>query len=273
VNRATTLEDALGAVRDGMVVAVGGSVLSRKPVAAVKELARSGARDLELVTFTGSLDVELLVRAGTLRAVRSSHVSLGSVGRAPAFTDAVERGTLEDIEESEWMLLGRLRAAAAGLPFVPTRAAFGSDLLEGAALSEVTDPYTGERFLALPPLRPDVALLHAWRADPAGNVQRPWPPDHLWDVDVLMARAADNVIVTTDNLVSEAEVAASSEATVLFGFEVDAVVETERGAFPTGSPPDYGPDLGRVASDAADNIAMIATTGAGRRRIGEGQSP
>jgi glutaconate CoA-transferase, subunit A len=264
VSRVTTLRDALDAVGDGMVVAVGGSSLSRKPMAAVRELAALGVRDVELVTFAGSLDVETLVSAGALRAVRSSHVGLGPAGPARAFADAVESGAIEDIEESEWMLLGRLRAAAAGLPFVPTRAALGSDLLAGSGLREVVDPYSGDAFLALPPLRPDVALIHAWRADAAGNVQRPWPPDHLWDVDVLMARAAGHVIVTTDNLVSEAETAASAEATVLFGFEVDAVVQTDRGALPTASPPDYGSDPNQLASDVAANVSVTATTGAVR---------
>ncbi len=261
VSKLRSLAQALSAIDDGTVLAVGGTTLSRKPMAAVRELAGLGRRDLELVTFTGSLDVETLVRAGALRSVRASHVTLGPAMPARAFTEAVEEGRIDDLEESEWMLLDRLRAAAAGLPFMPTRAALGSDLLERSGLREVRDPYGGESYLALPPLRPDVALIHAWRADASGNVQRPWPPDHLWDVDVLIARAAAHVIVTTDRLVSERELADSSEATVLFGFEVGAVVQTERGAWPTASPPDYGPDRERLASDAAAGVSIVASTG------------
>ncbi|MCW3065747.1 MAG: hypothetical protein JWN32_2919 [Solirubrobacterales bacterium] len=235
----TNLDDALSAVRDGTVLAVGGSPLSRKPVAAIRALADRAPRDLELLTFTGSLDVELLVRAGALRAVRSSLVSLGEAGRAEAFQAAVLAGEVEDLEESEWMLLGRLRAAAAGMPFLPTRAGLGSELVAARGLKEVEDPYTGTRYLAVPALAPDVALIHAWRADPDGNVQMPWPPDHLADVDVLLARAARHAIVTVERIVSHEEVARSAERTVLFGFEVGAIVEAPRGAWPTASPSDY----------------------------------
>jgi glutaconate CoA-transferase, subunit A len=236
------LRAALGTVPDRAVVAVGGSPMARKPVAAVRALAASGARDLELVTFTGSADVELLIAAGCLRSVRSSHVSLGEAGPARAFATAVQSGTIDDLEESEWMLLGRLRAAAAGLPFLPTRAALGSDLVRARGLRQVADPYTGLEYLAIPALAPDLALIHVWRADAAGNLQMPWPPEHLADVDVLIARAARRVVVTAERIVSSEEIARTAEHTVLFGFEVDAVVEVLRGAWPTASAPDYGAD-------------------------------
>ncbi len=240
------LDEAVAVIRDGDTVAIGGAVLSRKPIAAVRALARLGRRDLELVTFAGSLDVELLLGAGALRAVRSSYVGLGPHGPAPRFAQAVATGTVEDLEESEWMLLGRLRAAAAGMPFIVTRAAMGSDLVTARGLREVSDPYSGERFLALPALHPDVAIVHAWKSDPRGNIQAPWPPDHLADVDLLLARAARHVIVTVERLVESEDVDASARDTVLYPFEVDAVAVAKNGAAPTAFPPLYGldyPDL------------------------------
>lgn len=236
------LEQALAGLSPGTVVAVGGSSMTRKPIAAVRALAASGVRELDLLTFTGSLDVELLIRSGCLRSVRSSHVSLGEAGRATAFEEAVVAGQIDDLEESEWMLLGRLRAAAAGLPFLPTRAALGSDLVAARGMRQVEDPYTGLSYLAVPALAPDLALIHAWRSDPDGNVQMPWPPEHLADVDVLLARAAKRVVVTVERIVSAEEIARTAERTVLFGFEVDAVIEAPRGAWPTASPPDYSAD-------------------------------
>ena len=246
----TSLEAALEAVRDGMVIGVGGSPLSRKPMDAVRALAARAPKDLQLVTFTGSLDVELLIASGSLRAVRASHVSLGEAGRAELFQAAVMAGAIEDLEESEWMLLGRLRAAAAGMPFLPTRAALGSDLAAARGLREVADPYTGATYLAMPALAPDVAVIHAWRADAAGNVQMPWPPDHLADVDLLLARAARHTIVTVERLVPAEEIARTADRTVLFGFEVGAVVEAPRGAWPTGSPSDYPANVAEVRSAA-----------------------
>jgi glutaconate CoA-transferase subunit A len=250
----TDLGTALDAVTDGCVLATGGAALSRKPIAAVRELVARHPHDLELVTFVGSLDVEFLVGAGCVRAVRASSVSLGPLGRASAFADGAMNGRFEDLEESEWMLLGRLRAAAAGLAFMPTRAALGSELLEHAQLQTVIDPYTGTELLALPPLHPDVAILHAWRADELGNVQMPWPRDHLWDVDVMLARAARHTIVTVERIVSAAEVVSCAEQTVLHSFEVDALIEVPRGAAPTSSPPDYAADLESVASVALDIV-------------------
>jgi glutaconate CoA-transferase subunit A len=240
------LEEALALVHDGSTLALGGAVLSRKPMGAVSGLVAAGVRDLHLVTFTGSLDVELLVRAGALRSVRSSHVGLGPAGPAEAFARAVVEGRVDDLEESEWMLLGRLRAAASGMPFLPTRAALGSQLVAERGLREVADPYTGERLLAVPALRPDVAIVHGWRADALGHVQAPWPPDHLWDVDLLLARAAAHVIVTVERIVDEREVRATAERTVLLPFEVDAVVELPGGARPTGAPPEYSGDVNAV---------------------------
>src|SRR6201999_2357611 len=111
---------------------------------------------------------------------------LGAHGPAPRFADAVAGDAVADLEESEWMLLGGLRAAAAGMPFLPTRAGLGSDLVQARGLLEVVDPYTGTAALAIPALALDVAILHAWRADVAGHVQAPWPPDHLADVDLLL---------------------------------------------------------------------------------------
>jgi glutaconate CoA-transferase, subunit A len=236
------LEEAVELVRDGDCVAVGGAVLSRKPMAAVRALVAAGRHDLELIAFAGSVEVEALLAAGALRSVRSSYVGLGAHGAAPRFRTAVETGEVDDLEESEWMLLGRLRAAAAGQPFIVTRAAMGSDLTAARRLRELADPYTGERLLAIPALHPDVAIIHAWRADPDGHVQAPWPPDHLADVDLLLARAARRVIVTVERLVESDEVVANARDTVLYPFEVDAVVLAPGGAAPTAFPPLYGVD-------------------------------
>ena len=122
--------------------------------------------------------------------------------RRPGFAAAVADGTVEDRELSEWMLVGGLRAAAMGVPFLPTRAGLGSELVEARGLRTVIDPYTGEEYLAVPAIRPDVAFVHAWRADEDGNVQLPWPPDHLADVDLLVARAARTTVVSVEEVVA-----------------------------------------------------------------------
>lgn len=235
-------DDAIALVHDGSTVAFGGAVLRGKPVAAARALALGGKRELELVSFTGSLEVELLLAAGALRRVVSSYVGLGPHGLARGFSAAVADGRIEDWELSEWMLVGGLRAAAMGLPFLPTRAALGSQLVTERAFRTVQDPYTGDELLAVPAIRPDVAFVHAWRADEEGNVQLPWPPDHLADVDLLVARAATTTVVSVEEIVAADVVAAEPERTKLFGFEVDLLVEAPGGARPGALPPLHDED-------------------------------
>ena len=255
--RLGTWDDAAALVDDGATVAFSGAILRGKPVAAAVALARAGRRDLDLVTFTGSLEVEVLLAAGALRSVTSSYVGLGAHGPARGFARAVADGTVEDRELSEWMLVGGLRAATMGAPFLATRAALGSELVEARGLRTVTDPYTGEDYLAVPAIRPDVAFVHAWRADEEGNVQLPWPPDHLADVDLLIARAARTTVVSVETLVPREVVESSSERTRLFGFEVDLLVEAPGGARPGSVPPLYEDDGAWLATNAGDPAAAL----------------
>lgn len=238
--RIGNLTELAAFVEDGATVAFSGAVFRGKPVAAARALA--GKRDLDLIAFTGSLEVELLLAAGAVRSVASSYVGLGSYGFAKGFAAAIAEGTVEDRELSEWMLVGGLRAAAMGVPFLPTRAAIGSQLVTERGLRMVVDPYSGERLLAIPALRPDVGIVHAWRADEDGNVQFPWPPDHLADVDVLVARASRLTVVTVERIVPRDVTIAEPERTKLFGFEVDLLVEAPRGAWPGSLPPLYRED-------------------------------
>jgi glutaconate CoA-transferase subunit A len=255
--RRGTWEDAVGLVADGMRVGFGGAILRGKPVAAAMALAASGRKDLELVTFTGSVEVEVLLAAGALRSVVSSYVGLGSHGTARGFASAVAAGAIEDKERSEWMLVGGLRAATMGIPFIPTRAGLGSQLVHDRGLRTVRDPYGAEDFLAVPALRLDVAFVHAWRADPEGNVQLPWPPDHLADVDLVIARSARQVVVSVEEIVPLDVVAASAERTKLFGFEVDLLVAAPGGAWPGSAPPLYEEDRAWLSAHAAEAGARL----------------
>jgi glutaconate CoA-transferase subunit A len=248
--RVGTLEDAAALVADGSTVAFSGAVLRGKPVAAARALA--GKRDLDLVAFTGSLEVELLLAAGAVRSVASSYVGLGGHGPARGFGRAVAEGAVADLELSEWMLVGGLRAATMGIPFLPTRAALGSQLVEERGLRTVVDPYGGEEFLAVPPIRPDVGFVHAWRADQDGNVQFPWPPDHLADADVLVARASRMTVASVEQIVPRDVVAAEPERTRLFGFEIDLLVEAPGGARPGSLPPLYAEDEAWFDAHAGD---------------------
>lgn len=203
-----TAEEVAAAIPDGAVVATGGTIHERKPVALCRALAASGKK-IDLVTFLAGEDATILLGAGALRSLTATWC-------------AADRAGVDWRESSEWLLLTSLRAAAIGLPFLPSRAGLESDL--GGALKTVADPYSGAVLAAHPALRPDFALIHAWRADAEGNVQLPHPPPHLWDVDLLLARAAVRCVVSVDEIVPVEVTRRDSHLTRLNRVDVDFLV-------------------------------------------------
>jgi acyl CoA:acetate/3-ketoacid CoA transferase alpha subunit len=135
------------------------------------------------------------------------------------------------------MITAALRAANMSLSFLPWRTGRHSDIAADLELQEVADPYTGERYLAIPAANLDVAVIQATRADAAGNTEVGLPLDFIYDVDALIARAAKVVIVCAEEI-------GPVDATriQLMGREVDAVVEAPHGAWPCGMSPVYGVD-------------------------------
>lgn len=242
--------EAVAGVGEGDLVGIGGGILNRKPMALVAALAEGEAR-LDVVTFLASTDAELLAAGGRLRRLTASYCGLERAGRPPAFDAAVESGATDWVESSEWLLLDGFRAAAMGLPFLPSRAGRGGDLRPARAVREVQDPYSGQLLAAHPAIRPDLALIHAWRADEEGNVQLPEPPDHLWDVDVILARASRRVVVSVEELASREEVRHTSHLTRLTRLEVDALVLAPKGSWPTSCRPLHEEDRAALARLAA----------------------
>ena len=197
-------------------------------------------------TFLGSLDVELLAAHGALAEAHTAYVGFEQLGFAPAYEAAVAAGELQAVETTEYLFVTGLRAAVAGLPYLPTRAAAGSDVLGELGYAEVTCPYTGQPLIAVPALNLDVAVIHAEAADARGNVMGPAAKAFLYDLDANLARAATTVIVTVERLATDAELRAARHRTLLFAHEVDAVVVTPRGAAPTALPGSYDADLEAV---------------------------
>ena len=229
-------------VPDGSFLYVGGASLRRKPMMLLRALVDVGRVELSVMTFAGSVDIEVLVGSGAATSVSSAYVGLGSLGFAPAFKRAAETGSIDDREYSEWTMLAGLRAAAMGVPFIPTRGGLGSELLDHLEPEMIDDPYGTGSYLAIAPIRPDVTVLHAWRATPAGSVQMAWPPEHLWDVDVVAARASDRTIVTVEEIVPDHVVASDAHLTVLNAADVDVVVQAPGGSWPTAGPPVHEED-------------------------------
>jgi glutaconate CoA-transferase subunit A len=224
-----TLGDAAALVRDGDALAIGGCLYSRTPLALLAELLRQDRRGLTLSRNLMCYEGEWFIAAGAAERVVTSWFGIGLPwGLSRIVREAVEAGRVHYEEWSHLALGLRYRAAAMGLPFLPTLTMLGSDLMAVGEAKTMACPYTGETLCLVPALYPDVALLHVHRADRYGNCQIDGYP-HM---DADLARAATTVLVTAETIVPDAEIRRHPDRTVIPGFAVDAVVEVPYGAFP-----------------------------------------
>lgn len=239
----TTLEDAARLVADGDTVALQSMATFTAPMALVRELIRQERRDLTLVCLVGGIPVDWLAAAGCLARVIGAAVSMEQFGLCNRYRKAVERGEIAVEELSETALLARLGAGARGLPFQITRGLVGTDLVRLApeSLALIEDPFgSGQRVVACRALIPDVALVHAHRADEEGNVHM--DPTALWPDIRIFPKAARRVIVTVEEIVDGERLRAEPDRVVLPSFAVDAVVHVPYGAHPTSCFPRYAYD-------------------------------
>ncbi len=243
-----SVEEAIALIPDGAALGVGGVLLKRKPIALVSALAASGRSHLRLYSFLASLDAEILVGHSCLAEVHAGYVGFEHLGFAPTYQAAVASGAVRFVEYTEFLFVAGLRASLAGLPFMPTKGGTGSDVLKELGFVEIPDPYGHEPVIAVPALTPDVTVLHAEAADTRGNVLGPFHPDFLWDSDAVLARAAQHVIVTCEQMLTVEELRADPRPTLLYGYEVDAVVHAPDGARPTAMPGRYETNTEEIRS-------------------------
>lgn len=236
-----TAADVVGELRSGMTIGIGGWGSRRKPMALVRAICRSDLSDLTVVSYGGP-DVGLLLAAGKVRKLIYGFVSLDSIPLEPHFRAARQAGAVEVTEYDEGMLQWALYAAACRLPFLPTRAGLGSDvMLVNPTLRTVRSPYDNEELLAVPALSLDAALVHASRADQFGNAQFLGPDPYF---DDLFCTAAERAYVSCERVVPTAELSSAAPVQTLRiqRWMVSGVVEAPSGAHFTSCDPDYGRD-------------------------------
>src|SRR6185369_14661435 len=240
-------DEVVARLADGMTIGIGGWGSRRKPMSLVRAIARSSLRDLTIVSFGGP-DVGLLCATGKVKKVVFGFVSLDSIALEPHFRAARQSGALEVQELDEGMLQWGLYAAALRLPFLPTRAGLGSDVMTG--IKTVRSPYSDEELVAMPALRLDAALVHMNRADAAGNGQFLGPDPFF---DDLFCLAAERAYVSCERIVPRLE--GPPQTMLLNRAMVHGVTQTPNGAHFTSCVPDYGRDEAfqkRYAAAAAD---------------------
>jgi glutaconate CoA-transferase subunit A len=233
MSKVAPMRDAVAElVRDGDTVAIEGftHLIS---FAAGHEIIRQRRRDLTLARLTPDLVYDQMVAAGTARKLVFSWLGNPGVGGLHAIRRRVENADpapLELEEYSHFGMIGRYTAGASNLPFFPLRSYFESDLPKvNPLIRPIHSPFGDETVYAVPPLRPDVTVVHAQRADADGNTQM-WG---LLGCQKEAAFAADRVIVVVEELVSEDVIRADPNRTVIPGLIADAVVVEPWGAHPS----------------------------------------
>ncbi len=237
-----TDDEVVGELRDGMTIGIGGWGSRRKPMSLVRAILRSDLKDLTIVTYGGP-DVGILCAAGRVKKVIYGFVSLDSIPLEPHFRKARQAGTIEFGELDEGVFYLGLLAAAHRVPFYPTRAGLGSDMLAmNPDIKTVQSPYAdGETFVAAPALELDAALIHMNRADARGNGQF-LGPDLFFDD--LMAMAAPKTYMSTEKVIPTEDFLKYGSVHTLRiprAF-VTGVVEAPLGAHFTECPTDYERD-------------------------------
>lgn len=254
-----TLDAAIELIGDGCILAVPREV-SGVAMAATRAMIRRGVKGLHLVALpTSSLQADMLIGAGCIATLETSAVSLGELGLAPRFTEAVKTGAIVMKDATCPALYAALEATEKGIPFMPLRGIIGSDLLAYRSEWRIIDNPFGNNdpIVLLPAIRPDVALLHAPMADKAGNVWIGVQRDL-----VTLAHAAAKTVVTVEevydgNLLDDPVLAAST----LPGFYVDAIAMAPKGAWPLPLPDRYAADVAHLTeyarlADTADGFAQ-----------------
>jgi len=258
-DKLTSLDEAVARVEDGDHVALGGCLFSRTPLGLVRALLRGRPRGLTLSRNLMCYEGEWGLVAEAVAKVVTSWMGIGLPwGLSKIVREYVESGR---VVFEEWSHLGlglRFRAAAMGVPFLPSLTMLGSGLMDVGGSRTLACPYTGETLHAVPALFPDVALIHVHRADRLGNCQIDGYP-HM-DADIALASAT--VLVSAEEIVSEDEIRRQPDRTVIPGFAVDALAHVPYGSYPhecyglyDADPAHFSEYVAGIQEDGAGGVA------------------
>ena len=242
-SKLVSMRQAIGEhVPSGSAVLMGAALEQMIPFSAGHEIIRQGRRDLTLVGPISDMLFDQMIGAGCVSRVMAAWVGNASAGVGYCFRRAVQHAipnAIETVDYTNFTMAMALHAAALGVPFLPTYAALGSDLVKSNAnLVEFASPVNEDRLIAVRALRPDAAIVAVQRADTFGN-------SHLWGnlgVAIDGARASRKVIVVAEEIVSPEVIASDPNRTLLPGFLVAAVVHEPWGGHPSPVQGYYGRD-------------------------------
>jgi len=231
----STLAEAVASISCEAHVALSGFAITRCTMAFAREVIRQGIRGLMVSQCVGAMDADMLAGAGAVERIVYGGGSLDRFGRLNCVNRGIEEGTLVAEEYSSLSMAFRYLAGSLGLPFIPIRSLRGSDVLRrlqevaSSEIGHVDDPFTGDDWLVLKPLVPDVAVVQVQAADEDGNA---WILGPRWDNEEQV-KASKRAIVITERLVPTEAIRRAPERTVIPGFRVSHVVHLPFAAHPT----------------------------------------
>jgi glutaconate CoA-transferase subunit A len=236
--------------------------MNSAPMALVREIIRQGKKNLTAIALVAGMPIDWLAAAGAVSKVVTGLVSLEGYGLAQNFRRAVQSGAVVIEEFSEHLLICRLQAQSHRLPFVPTRAGLGTDILKlhahSKAVREETDSVTGESYVACSRLPVEIALVHCHESDELGNMRV--NPKLIW-MDNELVNAAERTIATTEAIIATDEFRLEPWRTTYPSYMIDSLACVPNGALPTSLFPTYSHDSGfykRYASES-ENPKSFAT--------------
>ncbi len=256
------IDELAAKVPSGVRLGIGGVHLARLPIALIERVIKLGRGKFTFVGWGGGLALELLLEAGAVNKLVFCFSSLDIFGLAPRFREALEESRIEVEEWSALAMTQAFHAAQFNLPEMPFQLPAGSDLIEtGGFWKAAPSAFTGEAVGQARRLNLDVLLLHAQRADRAGNIEI----QGARGMDLTVLGAARRTLVTVEEIVDVGRIGEAPRSFALPHAFVEAVAEAPGGAYPTSCLPYYATDYRRlldyVRTERAQRKSAVAAGG------------
>jgi glutaconate CoA-transferase subunit A len=248
MNKLSSLSDAVASIPSGSHVAVSGFAITRCAMAFAREVIRQELKKLTISQCVGAMDTDLLVGGGAVERLIYGGGALDRFGRLACVNAGIETGSLCAEEYSSLSITFRYLAGSLGIPFIPIRSLSGSSLLSqlqersGSDIAFVNDPFSGDRWLTLKPLLPDVAVVQVQTSDEEGNA---WIMGPKWD-SPEQVKASARTIVIAEHVVPTDVIRREPERCVIPNLLVSHVVELPFGAHPTSVYREYDYDADEI---------------------------
>ena len=228
-----TLKEAVSLVSDGSHIFWGGFGFQRPPMAFAHELVRQKKRNLTIYTCGSEMDIDILSGACVVSRFELAFFAIEGIGLVPNIQRRIREGAIQIEDYSNLAMALRFLGGALGVPFMPLKSMLGTDLLSKTRFrpkkAEVmTCPFSGEKVVLVPSVRPDFSIVHVSRVDMEGNAQI----DGIKGEDIEGARAGKKLIVMAEEVVDTEFIRAQPDQTVIPNIYVSQVVECPWGSYP-----------------------------------------